>query len=324
VNILIAEDDAVSRRILEKAVQLLGHTTCLVPDGEAAWEALQRAEFDVVVSDWMMPGCDGLELCRRVREHMAASSTYIYFIILTALDNKKDFVKAMEAQADDFLTKPLDRVDLQARLNVAQRVTSLYREVVEQRSELTRQKAEVERLNREFYEQARTDTLTQVGNRLRLREDLDTLCGRVDRYGHTCALALFDIDYFKRYNDHYGHLAGDDVLRTIAANIKAKARQGDAIYRYGGEEFLVVLPEQTLETAAIAGERLRKGIEDLAIIHEGRTPPGIVTISVGVSIMLAQPELSIATVLKEADEALYQSKEAGRNRVSIYGQTSEP
>jgi diguanylate cyclase (GGDEF)-like protein len=336
MRLLIAEDDAISRVILQKAVQKLGHDCLVAQDGAEAWRVFQDAGVDAVISDWMMPGLDGVELCRRVRA--SASDTYPYFILLTALGDKEHLLAGLQAGADDYLTKPLDRDELQVRLIAAARVTSLYRQLAEQ-------KREVERLNHRLFEQARRDPLTQLRNRLQLQEDLEALRGLVARYGHRYGVVLCDVDHFKRYNDAYGHLAGDDVLRAVAATITRICRSGDLAYRYGGEEFLLLLPQQALDGAAAVVERLRGAVEALAIPHEAKPAPdavtmvvdpseriqaapspaqpapGVVTISAGVAALAPGGPKSVEDLLREADAALYRAKEAGRNRVAVYGET---
>ena len=312
MRVLIAEDDAISRTILKKAVEKFGHEALVAEDGEKAWELFQNTpEVDVVISDWMMPGIDGLELCRRVRK--MNDPWYTFFVFLTALDDKEHLLEGMRAGADDYLAKPLDREQLQVRLIAASRVNSLHRQ-------LNEQKAELEKLNRELFATSRRDPLTRLGNRLRLREDLEVLRGRVERYGHSYSALLCDVDFFKPYNDHYGHLAGDEVLRRVANTIAAHLRSGDTAYRYGGEEFLVILPEQTLETTIATADRLRRTVEDLRIPHE-KSPSGVVTVSVGVGVLSAGESKSTDDLLKEADEALYRAKESGRNRV-VFCETS--
>jgi two-component system cell cycle response regulator len=310
LKVLIAEDDAISRTILRKAVEKFGHECLTAEDGEKAWELFRSTpEVDVVISDWMMPGLDGPEFCRRVR--MTNSGWYTFFIFLTALGDKAHLLEGMRAGADDYLAKPLDREQLQMRLIAASRVNELHRKLAEQRAEL-------ERLNGELFEMSRLDPLTGLGNRLRLREDLETLGARVERYGHTYCALLCDIDFFKPYNDSYGHLAGDEVLERLARLISENLRAGDMAYRYGGEEFLIILPEQSLESATVAAERLRRSVEELVIPHEAKTPPGVVTISVGLAALPAGKSKPIDEMLKEADAALYDAKEAGRNRVVAY------
>jgi two-component system chemotaxis response regulator CheY len=205
----------------------------------------------------------------------------------------------MEAGADDYLTKPIEPLDLQAALVAAKRVTDLHRQLARYRSEL-------ERLNADLADLARRDALTGLGNRLRLDEDLAQLHWRCTRYGWTYSLAVIDIDHFKAHNDAHGHLAGDEVLRQVALALQQAARRGDGVYRYGGEEFVVVLPGQGIEQGRTAAERLRLGVE-------AATP---VTVSAGVAGFVADQDPGPEAVLARADEALYRAKAAGRNMVS--------
>lgn len=309
MKILIAEDDAVSRTILHRAVEKLGHGCLVAADGEEAWGLYkENPDIDVMISDWMMPGVDGLELCRRVRDD--GRDGYTYFIFLTALGDREHLLQGLEAGADDYLSKPLDRDELGMRLTSALRVTELHRRLAFQNGEL-------EKLNRMLFEQSRQDPLTSLGNRLRLREDLQVMQGRTRRYGHSYAVALCDVDFFKAYNDRHGHLAGDDVLRQVATAISSGLRDGDAAYRYGGEEFLIVLPEQDAKGAAATTDRLRQAVEDLRIPHADGTPRGVVTISAGVAVSAEAGDAD--ALLKAADTALYAAKKAGRNRVSRAG-----
>ncbi|HEV2743729.1 MAG TPA: diguanylate cyclase [Rubrobacter sp.] len=309
MKILIAEDDAVSRTILRRAVEKIGHECLAAADGEEAWGLYkENPDLDVIISDWMMPGVDGLELCRRVRN--LDRDGYTYFIFLTALGDREHLLQGLEAGADDYLSKPLDRDELGMRLTSALRVTDLHQR-------LAFQNVELEKLNRMLFEQSRQDPLTSLGNRLRLREDLQVLQSRTERYGHNYAVALLDVDFFKAYNDRYGHLAGDAVLRRVAATISSGLRTGDTAYRYGGEEFLVVLPEQDAETAAAITARLRQAVEDLGIPHADGGPGGVLTISAGVAVSIGAGDAD--GLLKAADKALYAAKSGGRNRVALDG-----
>ena len=311
MRVLIAEDDAVSRLILRRAVQRFGHEVLVAEDGRKAWKLYRETPgVDVVISDWMMPDMDGLELCHRLREEKR--DEYTYFIFLTTLNGKEHLLEGMQAGADDYLSKPLDRDQLEVRLIAAARITALHRQ-------LTKQKEELEKLNFELFKQARRDPLTRLGNRLRLREDLDALRDRVERCGHSYCAILCDVDSFKLYNDHYGHLKGDEVLQKVAKAILQSFRSRDACYRYGGEEFLIVLPEQTLESTALAAERLRRAVEELAIPHEASEPGGIVTVSCGLAELSPGEKKTVEGFLKEADEALYQAKESGKNKVAVSG-----
>jgi two-component system, cell cycle response regulator len=313
LRILIAEDDAVSRTILHRAVEKFGHECLAAEDGERAWEIYRETSgVDAIISDWMMPGMDGLELCSKVRGE--ERNGYTYFIFLTALGDRNHLHMGLEAGADDYLSKPLDRDELQVRLISARRVTELHRRLAFQNGEL-------EVLNRKLFEQSREDPLTRLGNRLRLREEFEALRGRVERYGHNYSAVLCDVDYFKLYNDHYGHLAGDEVLQKVAETIADHCRSGDTAYRYGGEEFLIILPEQSQESATATADRLRRAVEDMRIPHEANDPPGIVTISAGVATLSAGANKSADVLLGEADAALYHAKQSGRNRVASYENT---
>ena len=304
MKILIADDSPTPRLMLQRELEGLGHECIVACDGTEAWELFQGSGVDVVVSDWMMPGMDGDELCRRVRADTEAP--YAYFILHTSLEDLKHVVQGMQAGADDYLTKPFQRDQLATRLIAADRITALHRQ-------LASQQAELERLNSMLFEDSRHDRLTGLGNRRRLDEDLERLADQVRRYDHALSVVLFDVDRFKQYNDSAGHAAGDEVLRRVAGTLAEQCRSADAAYRYGGEELLVAFPEQDLRRASIAAERMRSAIEGLAIPHPGVTPPAVVTVSGGVACMGAAE--TVASLLGRADAALYRAKEEGRNRI---------
>ncbi len=305
MRILVADDDPISRLLVSTAVQSLGHQCLTVADGAQAWNAFRSSAVDVVISDWSMPRLTGLELCHKVRAHDGGS--YTYFILLTGQGTLDDVLEGMGAGADDYLVKPLDTDDLQARLIAAERVTSLHNLLAGQRTEM-------EALNQELTARSLRDPLTGLGNRRALQDNLELLESRVNRYGHRYCMALLDIDYFKSYNDTYGHQAGDGVLRAVADQIRAQVRGGDAVYRYGGEEFLCIFPEQSTTTGMLAVQRMRLGVTGLAIPHAGN-PRGVLTFSAGLATMERAHPRTTAEVLKEADEALYEAKSLGRNRV---------
>jgi len=310
VKILIADDSPTARTVVQRAIQRIGHDCLVAIDGAEAWEMFQQANVDAVISDWLMPRLDGLQLCHKVRT--APDRPYTYFILLTAVSDKKHVLQAMQSGVDDYLVKPLDHDDLQARLINAERIRALH-------LKLAKHQRELERLNGLLHDEARTDPLTRLGNRRRMREDLEVLNARAKRYSHSYSLGMIDIDRFKQYNDACGHLAGDDVLRAVAGTIARQCRSGDTAYRYGGEEFVVVLPEQTPATARVLLERIREGIEALHIVHPTNPPSGILTVSAGVAALNgAASEASAEPPIAEADEALYQAKQLGRNRVEVF------
>jgi two-component system cell cycle response regulator len=218
----------------------------------------------------------------------------------------------MRSGADDYLVKPLDAGALEVRLIAASRVTALHAELQDQRHELVR-------LNGELHGLARLDALTGLGNRLALQEDLIGLEARVDRHGHRYCVAIVDVDHFKAYNDTYGHLAGDQALRSVALALGSVTRAGDLLFRYGGEEFLALYPDEGADGATAATERLRAAVASLAIPHVGNAASGIVTVSAGVAMAGPDNPRTADQVLKAADAALYRAKQTGRDRVVVDG-----
>jgi diguanylate cyclase (GGDEF)-like protein len=309
VKILIADDDPTSRLLLKAMVSKLGHECVVAEDGSSAWEVLASGGIDVLLTDWMMPGVDGPELCRRLRNEVGGA--YIYIVLTTGLDHPEDVLEGMSAGADDYLTKPVDKFAVQTRLVAAERVTELHHQ-------LAYTQAQLEHANLELLEQSLTDQLTGLGNRRRMDEDLDRVHARARRLGRTYGVAIFDIDYFKRYNDHYGHVAGDGALRDVASCIELIVRAGECAYRYGGEEFLVLMPDCGLgDVVSTAADRIRRNVLQAAIPHEARpSGPHVVTVSGGVSCWMPGSRLSAREMLEEADQALYDAKTAGRNRIS--------
>ncbi len=305
MRILVADDDAASRLIARTALRNLGHECHTVSDGDQAWGAFQTQLPDVVISDLMMPGLTGPQLCRKIRAH--AASRYVYFIIVSGKGLLSEVLEAMTAGADDYLAKPLNPDDMQIRLLVAAKVTSLHAQVAHHRVEL-------EELSHELLAVARRDPLTGLGNKRALEENLKFLEARVTRYQHRYCIALIDIDHFKSYNASFGHQAGDRMLQAVASQLKTEARSGDAIYRYGGEEFLCIFPEQSMATGIQAVERMRNAVERMAVRQTGEEG-SFLTISGGVAVMDAEHPRSARIVIKEAEESLQRAKQLGRNRV---------
>jgi diguanylate cyclase (GGDEF)-like protein len=301
MRILVVDDDPLSRRLVETAVARLGHQATVAEDGQAAWQRWCQDQPEVLITDLVMPGVDGLELCRRVRA--GAEAGYTYIILATVLGGRQDVVRGMEAGADDYLIKPVDLFALRTRLIAAQRVTDLHAELARHRAQLTHL--------------ARHDPLTGLANRRSLDEDLEALHARSRRYGRGYALAMCDIDRFKAYNDSSGHQAGDQALRAVAATLAGELRLSDGVYRYGGEEFLLVLPEQTLDGALVAVERVRRAVAQLAIPQPGAGPDGVLTVSAGITAYAPGDTTTAAQLLEQADAALYRAKSAGRNRIAV-------
>ncbi|WP_309075635.1 diguanylate cyclase [Paenarthrobacter sp.] len=299
MKILIADDDQISRMITKAAVEQSGHECIVAVDGDSAWQLYKEHSPEAVVTDLMMPGLNGLDLCRAIRA--AEEDRYTYVILVTSHGSRKDVLAGMEAGADDYVTKPLDPFSLHIRLLAAQRITSLHADLARYRSALS--------------DQARTDPLTKLHNRLKLAEDLGALHGG-GVTAHNYCLAMVDVDNFKSYNDIYGHQAGDAALVAIASTLAGEVRKSDAVYRFGGEEFLLVLRDQQAPGARMVMERVRSAVQSLRIEHSG-DPDGVLTISAGISAFTEGHRAGTEQLLREADLALYAAKASGRNRVSL-------
>ncbi|MHC6591681.1 GGDEF domain-containing response regulator [Arthrobacter sp. C152] len=300
MKVLVADDDPGSLLVARAAVERSGHDCMAAADGDEAWALFQAHRPDVVVTDRMMPGMDGMELCRAIRAEEA--ELYTYIVLLTSQGSRDDVLSGLEAGADDYVTKPLDPFVLQARLLVALRITTLHADLAHYRKVLS--------------EQARTDPLTGLHNRLKLSEDLEQLHARSARYGEEYSVAMCDVDNFKSYNDLYGHQAGDLALRAVASALAAQVRKTDGVYRFGGEEFLLLLPRQDAAGAKATMERAFSAVGGLAIPHSG-DPSGQLRLSAGISAFCAGHAVGAETLLSEADAALYAAKAAGRNRVML-------
>ena len=308
LDVIVVDDEESSRAALSVAVKELGHGCRTADNGPEALRMHAARPADVIVSDWRMEGMDGMELCRRVRA--LDRGTYTYLLFASGAASKRDFVDAVRAGADDCLRKPVDLDDLEARLIAADRVVRAYRALAARNVGLRHD-------SQAYFREARVDPLTGIANRLRLEEDLAALQAHMARYGGRSCIAMCDLDQFKRYNDHYGHLAGDEALRLVASAIQAGLRRADRVYRYGGEEFLVVLPEQTSEGAALAMGRVREAIERLRIAHAPGAKHPVLTISIGVAAIDARRGDAPRDAIARADRALYRAKGQRGNAVTV-------
>lgn len=297
---LIADDDAVSRRMLARSLRQWEYEVVEAPDGAQAWEILTGADAPrIAILDWMMPGLTGPEVCRRIRRR--SGSGYTYVLLLTARSEKKDLVEGMDAGADDYLIKPFDSQELQARLRAGRRILELESALVAAREALR--------------EQATRDPLTWVWNRYAILDILNRELDRAHRAGAPVSVAMADLDHFKHINDSCGHLAGDAVLREAARRMQDSVRTYDAVGRYGGEEFLLVLPGLERDAAVQMTDRLRRVVCG-APVATG-TGPVSVTVSVGMSTLVPGARTRAETLIEAADRALYRAKERGRNRVEF-------
>ena len=299
--ILIAEDDAVTRMLLEKTLIKEGHEVVSVENGQKAFDLFKESFFPIIMTDWMMPEMDGLELCRAIRQK--ENPGYVFIVLLTAKDSQEDIISGLEAGADEYLTKPFNRAELIARLNTGRRFLE--------------QERALRQANEEIRILSITDPLTGCSNRGFLNTRLPQEIQRAARYNRPLSIFMCDIDHFKKVNDTYGHQAGDLVLKEFSKRINDSIRyEVDMLARYGGEEFLVTLPETDLDGALHLSERLRR------VISEKKFDIGTKEIKITASFGVAGfnsdnagCEISIDTLINHADKYLYQAKNEGRNKV---------
>lgn len=312
LDILIATDSAIEMKVLTRKLQQLGHRITGAADGRQALELALKTAPQLILSDWMLPKLDGLELCRMLRS--SPQTQGIYFIINTSNDTGEEVVAGFEAGINDYVVKPLDHRILAARLRGAAQVIQLREQSLRDREEMRRQLSHINKLNRKLESLAMEDQLTGLPNRRAGLEFLDETWSRATRSGESMVVMLLDIDHFKKVNDTWGHDAGDVVLQRTAAAMRGAVREYDKVSRYGGEEFLVVCPVADVKFATDIGNRIRLAVEKNRI----ETPvfTGSVTISIGVSVRGPEHQ-STRDLLREADEALYAAKDAGRNKVCI-------
>jgi diguanylate cyclase (GGDEF)-like protein len=307
MQILVAEDNPVFQSMLKNMLGKWGYDVVLANNGERAWEILQQADAPpLAILDWMMPGMDGVEICRRIRK--ATQERYVYVILLTAKTEQKDLVEGMEAGADDYVTKPFNTHELRVRLRAGRRILDLQEQLLQAQEALR--------------EQATHDGLTGLWNRTSILEILQKEAARSERDSLPLAVLMADLDNFKKINDTYGHLAGDSVLRESARRMRNNVRNYDAIGRYGGEEFLIVLPGCDEAGSMAQAERLRDSIGSNPI------PTSVgeigVTCSIGLSWSANTQPAATKSLLRLADAALYSAKRSGRNRVSVVAGEEAP
>ena len=305
---LVADDDLVTRQLLQKILCESGHEVLLAENGQQAWETYHASPLPLVITDWEMPGLNGLELCSRIRQDDTAGYTYIIF--LTNRTGRDDLIEGLSAGADDFIAKPVHPEELRVRLRVAHRILSL-------EANLRRANGDLIRMNERLLKTSRLDPLMEIGNRLAFEEKFAEYHHKAEREGRRYAVVMCDVDNFKQCNDSFGHQLGDDVLRQVAAAIRKRLRADDAAFRYGGEEILMLLSRQDLPGAVAAAERVRHSIEALEFHAGGGSPSFRVTVSCGVVCYPAgaAPQFGRRHLVELADRALYQAKQRGRNCV---------
>lgn len=302
MNVLIADDDPIARKVFQHLLESWKHSVVIAKDGESALQILcEPGAPRIALLDWMMPGCSGPEICRAIRARV--SGLYTYMLLVTSLEEKSDLIRGLASGADDFLTKPVDSDELQARLRVGLRILDLEDRLLKAQEVL------------QFA--ATHDSLTQLNNRASIDDSLRRELARAQRENSPMSVLLLDIDHFKLVNDTYGHAVGDEVLRELAVRFGAAVRAYDCVGRYGGEEFLILLPGCDGSTAVDQCERLLDTIR----LRAFDTSAGLlqITMSIGAVCNKEIPEAKALGLLRAADTALYQAKHGGRNRAVVIG-----
>ena len=303
-RILIAEDDPVSRRMLQAFLEKWGYQVEVATDGAHALQILEsEGSPTLAILDWMMPGMDGPQVCESIRSQ--PTRPYAYILLLTARTQKDDVLRGLESGADDYLTKPFHAAELRARLQVGQRILELQTGLIAAREELLFR--------------ATHDELTGLANRRVVLEAVAREHSRHIREGGTFSVIMLDIDHFKKVNDTLGHLAGDAVLREVARRTAHCLRPYDTVGRYGGEEFVVVLPTCERPGAAVVADRILTSLRSTPI----ETAAGFhsVTASCGIAVSDSRRPVDPQSLLHLADEALYRAKAGGRNRSEFAPET---
>lgn len=304
MRVLVADDDELTRKLLESLLTGWGYSVVLASDGDEAWKMLCELEHPhLVILDWMMPGIEGTEIVRKLRKKEGGIPHYV--IIVTSGNSENGLLQALNSGADEFITKPINHAEFQARVNVGRRVTWLNEILAERLLSLELANETISRL-------ALTDELTGLNNRRFFNECSPMAISAARRHGQPLSLVCIDLDNFKRINDTFGHAVGDQVLKEFSAILKKLLRVEDIACRWGGEEFIILLPNTTCEAAVALAERIRLSIEE----YPERATPSV-TASFGVARLQCGDNED--AFIRRADDALYQAKREGRNRVVAAG-----
>jgi diguanylate cyclase (GGDEF)-like protein len=313
MKILIAEDDPASRTMLQKMLERWGYEVVLACDGETAWQALNDPDPpQLAILDWIMPDPDGIEICRKIRaaqEHSDESPSsqeleigpdpYIYIILLTAKSEKESMIQGLQSGADDYIVKPFNPDELQARLRAGSRILKLQNQLVS--------------VQQKLQSMARIDYLTSIYNRRAVIQLLKKELARSDRDGRPMSLAMLDVDHFKAINDTYGHAVGDSVLKECVQSVRSYLRDYDLVGRFGGEEFLIVLPGVDLEQARDVCERIRLEVRN----RDMSVQDCHLRLTVSLGVTTWQSGMDADRLIMKADDALYLAKRKGRDRVEL-------
>jgi diguanylate cyclase (GGDEF)-like protein len=299
MKILIAEDDRISSRILDRNLTDWGYQVVLARSGEEAWDSLRDSDLRMAILDWMMPGMDGIEVCRKIRRRKKYK--YTYLILLSAKDRKQDIIAGLSSGADDYMTKPVNFLELKARLKTGRRIVDLEDKLLVIQNQLK--------------DLASRDSLTKLWNRAEITKFLREELERGQREQKPTGVIMLDIDHFKKINDVYGHNIGDKAILFIVARLKRKVRKSDKIGRYGGDEVIIILPNCGFREIRLVAERMRAAVARRGVKTEVDTIPLTISLGCATSEGLTLP--TAERLIKASDEALLEAKNRGRNCVHV-------
>jgi diguanylate cyclase (GGDEF)-like protein len=299
MRVLIAEDDRISCRILEKNLLDWGYEVVLARRGERAWEALQDPALRLAILDWMMPGMDGPEICARIRRRRKYQYTYV--ILLSAKDRKRDIIAGLSSGADDYMTKPVNYLELRARLRTGRRIIDLEDKLIS--------------TQRQLRDLASRDSLTRLWNRAEILRFLDGESDRSRREGKSVGVIMIDIDFFKEINDRFGHAAGDQALLHVVRRVERNVRRSDRVGRYGGDEIIIILPDCDTDRIRKIADRLRRAVSARSMRCDARTLKATISVGCAVAVQTADAK----SIIRRADAALLSAKGRGRNCVVVEG-----
>jgi len=309
MKILLVDDTATERFIMTAHLKNMGHEIIAGNNGEEAVDLCQSEHPDLILMDVIMPVMDGHEAAVAIR---ALDIDWIPIIFLSGRTDPDDIVAGIDAGGDDYLTKPVNEKVLKAKMIAMQRIAVMRRQLIETTGKLEEANAELKLL-------ADVDGLTKLANRRHMEAHLKRSIRLCSRYDHPLSFILIDIDYFKKYNDLYGHLAGDSCLKKVAKVLKRElSRPVDLACRYGGEEFCLILPDTDTDGASFVAKKIQNAVEQLNIPHSENEGKNRVTFSAGIVTEIPEKNLSMEKLIVKADQALYQSKDSGRDQVTFY------
>ncbi|WP_299493303.1 PleD family two-component system response regulator [Acaryochloris sp. IP29b_bin.137] len=323
VNILIVDDVPTNLSILAQTLRDQGFTVWVAKSGNKALKQLSHALPDLILLDIQMPGMDGLETCARLKADPRTADIPVIF--MTALGDQVNKVKGLSLGAVDYITKPFEEAEVLARVRVHLSLRDLTLKLQREIEVRKRTEAKLAEANASLHRLAHVDGLTQVANRYRFDQEIEQAWRRLQREHQMLSLILCDVDHFKRFNDHYGHQAGDDCLRQVAQAIqKAVHRPDDLVARYGGEEFAIVLPSTPAQGAVKVAIAICSEVLNLQIPHEVSSVSQYITLSLGIATVIPQAEQEIDTLIELTDQALYQAKAEGRNMYCYQDLSQQP